>query len=133
MIAVLDAGVAVSIAINDALAPRAHTAVAGYELRAPAIIDLEVASTLARMERAKELSAARAELALSVWLEAAVERVELRRLVVGAFAKRHNVYIADAFYVALAESLNVPLITTDGRLSRAPIPGLTVTLIRRPT
>jgi predicted nucleic acid-binding protein len=35
------------------------------------------------------------------------------------WALRHNITAYDAGYVALAESMNVPLLTRDGRLSRS--------------
>ena len=38
---------------------------------------------------------------------------------------RHAVTMYDAAYVALAEALQVPLVTTDGRLSRAAGPRCT--------
>jgi predicted nucleic acid-binding protein len=132
MTTVLDASVAVSIAVDDEMAAAARRAVAARRLVAPSIIDLEVASALARLERAKVIDSAEAASSLSRWLAMAVTRVELSGLVVAAFAKRFNVHIADGFYVALAESLGAPLITTDGRLARAPRLGVQVNLIERP-
>lgn len=35
---------------------------------------------------------------------------------------RHNLTAYDAWYVAVAESLGCPLVTLDGRLTRAPGP-----------
>ena len=37
------------------------------------------------------------------------------------WALRDNVIASDAVYVALASSLDAPLVTTDQRLARAPI------------
>jgi predicted nucleic acid-binding protein len=42
------------------------------------------------------------------------------RLGHAAWALRENFSFYDALYVALAQSLSVPLLTGDGRLSRAP-------------
>lgn len=40
---------------------------------------------------------------------------------VRAFVLRANLTAYDAFYVALAEALDCPLITSDGRLANAPM------------
>ena len=44
---------------------------------------------------------------------------------------RDNVSAYDATYVAVAEALEAPLVTADGRLARAPGPRCTVTVVRR--
>ncbi|MDP9444869.1 MAG: type II toxin-antitoxin system VapC family toxin [Actinomycetota bacterium] len=47
-----------------------------------------------------------------------------------AWRWRERVRIADAFYVACAQLLGVPLLTSDARLGRADLPGVTVTVVR---
>jgi predicted nucleic acid-binding protein len=42
---------------------------------------------------------------------------------------RHNLTAYDAAYVALAESLDTVLLTSDGRLARAPTLGCAIELI----
>ena len=44
---------------------------------------------------------------------------------------RENLSAYDATYVALAEALESPLVTADGRLARAPGPQCTITVVRR--
>jgi len=48
-----------------------------------------------------------------------IERHLLQPLTIGAWARRHNLRLSDAYYVELADQLDVPLITTDLRLARA--------------
>jgi predicted nucleic acid-binding protein len=129
MIAVIDASAAVDLLVSRRLAGRVREVVVGYRLHAPGIVDLEVAGALARLERARTLTAAQAETALALWLDAAVVRVEPKELTAAAFAQRASLRVSDAFYVALARALAAPLITTDHRLARAPLTGLTVIAI----
>jgi predicted nucleic acid-binding protein len=42
---------------------------------------------------------------------------------------RNNVSAYDAIYVALAETLDAPLLTCDARLARAPIPSVRIELV----
>jgi len=126
---VLDASTAVNALIPGALRVRAIDAVSAQELIAPALIDSEVASALARLERAGQLTAAQAEAALDVWSALDVERVELPRLLSQAWSLRDRVRLTDGLYVALARTLECPLLTSDARLARAGIPGLDIRLL----
>jgi predicted nucleic acid-binding protein len=47
-----------------------------------------------------------------------------------AVSHRHNVSAYDAFYVAVARLYEAPLLTTDGPLSRAPVPGIEIRNLR---
>ncbi|MFT4011463.1 MAG: PIN domain-containing protein [Nocardioidaceae bacterium] len=83
----------------------------------------EVASALVRLQRADVLSKRQALAALQ-------EAAELEQTVTGldkallsrAFALNDSIRILDGLYVALAERLDCPLLTTDARLSRARLP-----------
>ncbi|HEY9556908.1 MAG TPA: type II toxin-antitoxin system VapC family toxin [Acidimicrobiales bacterium] len=44
---------------------------------------------------------------------------------------RHNLTAYDATYVAVAEALDAPLVTADGRLAGAAGPTCTVVVVRR--
>jgi predicted nucleic acid-binding protein len=44
---------------------------------------------------------------------------------------RENLSAYDATYVAVAEAFEVPLMTADGRLARAPGPRCAITVVRR--
>ncbi len=102
---------------------------AGFDLLAPELFDAEVIGALAGLERRGEISPARASEAVEDLGTSPVERFSHAALVAVAWSLRHNLSTNDAFYVALARELACPLLTTDGRLSRAPGLGITVTLV----
>jgi len=88
---------------------------------APHLIDAEVGNVLRKRSRAGEVTPTQAHTAL----RAAGEVIDYRYPHVGALAElawtyRDNLSFYDALYVALATRLDVPLITADQRLSRAP-------------
>jgi predicted nucleic acid-binding protein len=90
------------------------------ELNAPTLLDYEVLSSLRGLTRGGLLRAARAEDLLTDFEDLPVRRWPfadaLRRR---AFQLRDNLSAYDAAYVALAEALDCPLVTRDGRLARA--------------
>lgn len=94
---------------------------AGGRRHAPHLIDAEVGNVLRRHEREARLSPDEALTAL----RAGRVLVNHRYAVVGplretAWTLRHSLSFYDALYVALAGLLELPLITGDVRLSRAP-------------
>src|SRR5664280_2882109 len=97
----------------------------GVRKHAPHVIDAEVGNVLRRHERDARLSPDEALLAL----RAVRVLVDHRYSHFGplgelAWTWRHNLSCYDALYVALAVLLDLPLITGDVRLSRAPRLGL---------
>lgn len=96
---------------------------------APELLDVEVLSVLGRLERAGLLDAAGAAEALQAFATASITRVAHLGLLASAWAKRHNVSLFDAVYVALAQELGCPLMTADRRLAGAPGLGITLTLV----
>jgi predicted nucleic acid-binding protein len=128
-LAVVDASAMVDVVARVPRHERARQAVDGLELIAPSLIDGEVLSALARLERAGTLSANDAGIAILNWLDSAVERVWSVRLIPEAWAERQRVRVTDGFYVALAAERGIPLLTSDGKLARAGVPGLDVRLI----
>ena len=88
---------------------------------APHLIDAEVGNVLRRHERAGRLSSDEA----AQGFRAAAVLIDHRYPHTGplgqlAWTLRHNLSFYDALYVALAVSLDLPLVTADTRLSRAP-------------
>lgn len=93
---------------------------AGHELAAPQILDLEVMSVYRRHARSGKITEAEADRAVKRLGELPVERFPHSQLTGRIWELRHNVTPYDASYIALAEALNVPLWTRDQRLANAP-------------
>jgi len=89
-------------------------------LTAPDLVDLEVVSVLRRLHRAGGLDARRGTLAVQDLHDLPFDRVPHRALVQRCWELRGNFTAYDAAYVALAEALDVPLMTADQRLASAP-------------
>lgn len=85
----------------------------------PEIIDLEVVSAVRRKLFAGEIDTRRAETALAELAEAPLRRSPHKPLLSLIWEMRNNVSAYDGAYVALAQALEVPLLTADARLSRA--------------
>jgi len=105
---------------------RARDRLRGEVLTAPEVIDLEVASVLRRAVASGRLPDRRAELALTDLVDLPLRRAAHRQLLRRCWEVRHTVTSYDAAHVALAEALDVVLVTADARLSRAP--GITCTV-----
>ena len=90
------------------------------DLVAPELLDAEVLSVLRRAVLHGEVPAAVAASTLDRLVAWPVRRVPHAPLVQRAFALRANYSAYDALYVAVAELFQAPILTCDGRLSRAP-------------
>ena len=66
-------------------------------------------------------------------IEPAAERYDHEPFLTRVWELRHNLTAYDALYVALAEALDAPLVTCDARLGRAPLTGVTIEVIARPS
>lgn len=130
MRAVVDASVFVDSFLRDSRGVAARRALVDVDAWAPDIVDAELASAIARLERASELRREEADSVIADWAGVPVERVASSTLIPRAWTLRHSVRISDAFYVTLARLLACPLITSDARLARAPLEGVTVMHVR---
>ena len=118
---VIDASVlAPDLADDGADGQTARTRLAGETLCAPCLIDLEVTSVWRSQAAAGNLDGCRAASALADLVEMPLQRVDHRSLLSRCWELRHNLPGYDAAYVALAEALDVDLVTGDARLARAP-------------
>lgn len=108
-------------AIVDALLGVKQVAVRllGADLHAPVSVDAEVLHALRRKLIAELVTEDDAAAAVFVFQTLEITRHPVAHLVNRMWAIRKNISAYDAGYVALAESLNVPLLTRDGRLSRS--------------
>lgn len=86
---------------------------------APHLMPVEVASILRRAVRAGEISADVASMAHAELMELDVALFPYAPFASRVWELRDNVTAYDAWYVALAESLQADLITLDRRLTRA--------------
>jgi predicted nucleic acid-binding protein len=99
---------------------RTRTRLRNEQLFAPHVIDLEVASAWRRLAAAGNLDERRAHLALVDLSALRLERAPHRPLMNRCWELRHNLTIYDAAYIALAEAMEVTLLTGDARLAGAP-------------
>ena len=113
---VADASALVDLLLGNALGGAVQRRLAGHALHAPAHADAEILSALGRLQRAGEVQADRVEEMLAGLAAAPIERHPVSEVLLGAWARRHRLRLADALYVELAASRGLPLITTDRRL-----------------
>jgi predicted nucleic acid-binding protein len=109
---------------------RARARLRGERLSAPEIIDLEVASVWRRQIQVGLIDLRRARLALADLGAIPLQRASHRPLLSRCWELRDNLTIYDASYVALAEALNVVLLTADRRLANAPGPRCQIEVLR---
>jgi predicted nucleic acid-binding protein len=118
---VLDASAAIELLLRtpagQAVAKR--IAVRDTSVHVPHLLDLEVAQVLRRYCSQKVLSAERAQLALDDLRALQLTRYAHEPMLVRIWALRDNLTAYDAAYVALAESLEAPLVTLDTRAAHA--------------
>lgn len=88
-------------------------------LHAPAVCDLELLSTVRRLVGERRLTRARGDEAVAIYVGLSISRHGHRRLLPRIWALRSNFTPYDASYLALAEILDAPLLTTDARFARA--------------
>ncbi len=120
MTKVVDASVVVAALVD--LGPEgvwSEQTVAEGSLIAPELVLVEASNVLRRLERSREISEIEAALA-----NASLLRLELELFPFAPFAERvwelrKNLTCYDAWYVAMAEAFECPLVTLDRKLSRA--------------
>lgn len=90
------------------------------DLHAPHLIDTEVLHALRRMLRRGQVSVERAHDARTDFADLTLVRYPHEPLNDRVWELRENVTAYDATFIALAEALDVPLVTCDTRLAVAP-------------
>lgn len=89
-------------------------------LHAPHLLDVEVTQVLRRYARDKTITAQRGQEALEDLGDLSLNRYPHDFLIPRVWELRATLTAYDAIYVALAELLDAPLLTCDGRIASAP-------------
>ena len=89
-------------------------------VHAPHLLDVEVAQVLRRYARSGQISEERGAEAILDLGDLRTERHPHEPFLSRIWELRQNLTAYDAVYVALAEVLEAPLLTRDGRLANAP-------------
>jgi predicted nucleic acid-binding protein len=130
---VVDASVLVTALADDGDdGDLARSRLIGEELAAPELIDLEVVSELRRLTAAGQLPERRSSLALADLMDLAIRRAPYLPLLRRCWELRASLTVYDAAYIALAEAMEVVLLTADERLARASGPRCTIEVLRSP-
>lgn len=118
---VVDASVVVALIVDDGPAGRWAEAVAdGERLAAPHLLPAEVANVLRRTVARRLVAPEVAALALGDLADLDIELFPFAPFSARVWELRDSVSAYDAWYVSLAELLEVPLATLDTRLARSP-------------
>ena len=88
-------------------------------LYAPELVCVETANILRRLERAKQITSADANAAYDDLLQLDLELFPFQPFAQRIWELRYNLTGYDAWYVAMAESLALPLATLDEKLARS--------------
>jgi predicted nucleic acid-binding protein len=119
MTIIVDASALIDLFIGRLGAAAIRGRIEGAQIHAPVTIDAEVLHGLRRQWVAGLISEPLAALAIDALREAEITRHPIHPLVDRIWSLRHNITAYDAGYVALAESLDAPLVTRDARLARS--------------
>lgn len=120
---VVDASVLVAALVDSGAEGRwADAALAGHALVAPQLVVVETLNILRRLERADELTELEAASAQRDLHDLPIDLLPIRPFEGRIWQLRRNLTCYDAWHVAVAEALKLPLATLDRRLARAPGP-----------
>lgn len=123
---VVDASVAVEYLLRTPLGLTLADTIDDASLLAPELMDAEVLSVLRRAVLSGRLDEERALMALDDLTSWPVDRVPHRALARLAWQYHSTVSAYDALYIATARAHDLPLLTADGRLARAPNLGIAI-------
>lgn len=118
---VVDASAAVDLFVRNErrAAWVAERLASGGSAQVPALFDLEVLQALRRADATAALTPPHLADALANLFDIRAIRHPHEALLPRIWALRQNLTAYDAAYVALAEALDAPLLTTDARLARS--------------
>ena len=119
---VIDASAEVAILLNigqDVERIRSRIARPGETLHVPHLFEIEILHALRSLTLRGTVPSERARLAFDRLRDTRFVRYPHTALMERMWALRENLTAYDAAYIALAEALDAPLVTTDARLARA--------------
>ena len=123
MTVVIDASTVVAAIVDGGATGRwAEHILARRDLVAPHLMMAEATNALRRAELAREISRDAAALAVRDVVDLPVELYPFEPFAARVWSLRRTITAYDAWYVAIAELLDAPLVTLDVKLSRAPGP-----------
>jgi predicted nucleic acid-binding protein len=116
---VVDASVLIELVLRSKIAPSIEKRLFAQRqvLVVPHLVDVEVAQVLRRFAAKGELGEERGRQAHQDLADLPLARFAHEPLLQRVWQLRHNVTAYDATYIALAESLDVPLVTRDAKLA----------------
>lgn len=126
---VVDASAIVELLLQTSRAAPIERCLAGHDLFAPDVLDVEVLHALRGLERGGRASGERIDQAVHLFGLAPVQRVPVASLHDEVWVLRHAVSCYDAAYVAVAQILRCGLLTLDRRLAAGAPAGLPVTAL----
>ncbi len=120
MSAVVDASILVRALVDSGPHGEwAEAVIEGGFLHAPELARVEATNIQRRLERGKKISAAEANAAFEDLQQLNIELLAFEPFAERIWELRHNLTSYDAWYVAVAEALRLPLATLDERLVKA--------------
>ena len=107
---VVDARCIVDVLFNGQRALDVLDEIYGKALAAPSHVDMDVLATLARLNPS-DVPEADTRMRIEVYLRIPMKRYDIAPLMLEAWDRRRDLCVKDALYVALADHLEVPLVT----------------------
>lgn len=118
---VVDSSTLVHALVNsESLGVQVNRRLRNESIAAPGLIDLESLNAIKQLERGGITDSATSNSILDELMRLPIDRYDHWPLLRRCWELRHNLSVYDAAYVALAEALDAPLVTSDTAFSRAP-------------